>query len=103
MQYEQNNKCSNQQIIDHGLPTKVITQYSYILKLLKKSRNEKPQPFKNLKGKRTALQELSERDEIVIEKAGEGGAVVKIDAEDYIREAESRLKSKDNCMIQLKQ
>lgn len=67
------------------------------------NRNEKPQPFQNLKDKKTALQELSERDEIVIAKAGKGGAVVKIDAEDYIREAESRLKSKDNCMIQLKQ
>lgn len=49
------------------------------------------------------MQELSERDETAITKAGKGGAVVKIDAEDYIREAESRLKSKDNCMIQLKQ
>ena len=46
------------------------------------------------------MQELSERDETAITKAGKGGAVVKIDAEDYIREAESRLKSKDNCMIQ---
>ena len=46
------------------------------------------------------MQELSERDETAITKAGKGGAVVKIDAEDYIREAESRLKNKDNCMIQ---
>ena len=77
--------------------------WSYSRKLECKTENEKLQPFKNLNGKRTALQELSERDEIVITKAGKGGAVVKIDAEDYIREAESRLKSKDNCMIQLKQ
>ena len=51
MQYEQNNKCSNQQIIDHGLPTKVITQYSYILKLLKKIR------MQNRKLKTTTIKE----------------------------------------------
>ena len=48
------------------------------------------------KDERTALQELSERDDIVITKTDKGGAVVIIDVKDYIREAESQLKNKDN-------
>lgn len=60
-------------------------------------KNEKPQPFNNLtKGGRTALQELSERDVIVITKADQVSALVIKDVKDYIREAESQLKSKDN-------
>ena len=59
--------------------------------------NKKPQPFNNLtKGERKALQELREIDDIVIAKADEGGPVVIIDVKDYIREAESQLKNKDN-------
>ena len=49
------------------------------------------------KGGRTALQELSERDVIVITKADQVSALVIKDVKDYIREAESQLKSKDNC------
>ena len=48
------------------------------------------------KGKRTPLQELKERHDIVITKTGKGGAVVMIDVKDYVREAESQLKNKDN-------
>ena len=60
-------------------------------------KNQKPQPFKTLtEGERKTLQELSERDDIVIIKADKGGAVVIVDVKDYIREAESRLKNKDN-------
>ena len=59
--------------------------------------NQKPQPFNNLtKGGRTALQELSERDVIVITKADQVSALVIKDVKDYIRQAESQLKNKDN-------
>ena len=55
--------------------------------------NQKPQPFNNLtKGKRKALQELSERNDIVITKVDKGGTVVIRDIKDYIIEAESQLK-----------
>lgn len=45
---------------------------------------------------RKALQELRERDDTVITKADKGGAVVIVDVKDYIREAKSQLKNKDN-------
>ena len=62
-----------------------------------KMENQKPQQFKNLtEGERKILQELSERDDFVIIKADKGGAVVIVDVQNYIREAESRLKNKDN-------
>ena len=41
--------------------------------------NQKPQPTNLAKGERKALQELSEKDDIVITKADKGGAVVIID------------------------
>ena len=42
--------------------------------------NQKPQPLNNLnKGARTALQELNERDAIVITNAEKGGTVVIMD------------------------
>ena len=70
----------------NGLPAKFI-----------KMENQKLQPFNNLaKGKRTPLQKLSQRDDIKITKANKGGALVKIDIKDYIREAECQLKTKDN-------
>ena len=47
------------------------------------------------KGERTALQELNERDDIMITKADRGAAVI-INVRDYIREAESQLKNKNN-------
>ena len=59
--------------------------------------NQKPQPFNNLtKDERKALQELSEIDDIVIRKTDKGAAVFIVDVKDYIREAESQLKNKDN-------
>ena len=58
-------------------------------------KNQKP--FNNLaKDERIALQELSERDDLVIKKANQGGAVVIIGVKYYIREAESQIKNKDN-------
>ena len=48
--------------------------------------NQKPQPFHNLtKGERTALQELSERGNIIITKADKRSALVITDVKDYIR------------------
>ena len=59
--------------------------------------NQKPQPLITWpKNDRQAWQELSERDDIVITKADKGGALVITDVKDYIREAESQLKNKDN-------
>ena len=55
--------------------------------------NQKPQLFNNLtKDETKALQELSERDDIMITKADKAGALVIVDVKDYIREAESQLK-----------
>ena len=60
--------------------------------------NQKPQKINNLaKGERIALQELIERDGIVITKANKSGTVVIINVKDHIREAESPLKKKHNC------
>ena len=43
--------------------------------LERKMENQKPQPLNNLtKGKRTALQELDEKDDIVTIKADKSGA-----------------------------
>ena len=55
--------------------------------------NQKLPPFNNqTKDERKALQELSERDDIMIIKTDKGGAVAIVDINDYIREAESQLK-----------
>ena len=50
--------------------------WSYSRRILKqKMKYQKPQPFNNLtKGERTALQELGERDDIVIIKTNKSGA-----------------------------
>ena len=58
--------------------------------LERKMENQTPKPFKNLtKGKRKALQELRERDDIVRAKTDKGGAVVTIDIKEYLIEAAS--------------
>ena len=68
--------------------------------------NQKPQLFNNLtKDETKALQELSERDDIMITKADKAGALVIVDVKNYIREAESQLKKiimVDYNMIQQK-
>ena len=43
------------------------------------------------------MKELSIRDDIIITKAGKGGAVVIIDVDDYINEANRQLNSKEFC------
>ena len=43
-----------------------------------------------------ALQELKHRDDIVITDADKGGAVVILDVEDYIKEAERQLDNSGN-------
>ena len=59
--------------------------------------NQNHKPFNNLtKGERTALQELSERDDIIITKADKGGAVVIMDVKDYVKEAERQLNDENN-------
>ena len=48
--------------------------------------------YNNLtKGERKALKELADRNDIIITKADKGGAVVIIDIDDYIKEAEHQL------------
>ena len=52
--------------------------------------------YNNLtKGERKALKELADRNDIIITKADKGGAVVIIDVEDYVKEAEHQLSNKD--------
>ena len=97
MQHQQKNKFSNQLIIktdSQQNPSYVLTYIEATQEGLEcKIENQKPQPFSSLtKGDRKSLQNLSERDDIVITKADKGGVVVIIDAKDYIREAESQLK-----------
>ena len=48
------------------------------------------------KNETDALQQLSQRDEIIITKADKGGAVVIIDADDYIRKANRQLNNTDS-------
>ena len=43
-----------------------------------------------------ALQELQSSDDIVITEADKGGAVVILDVEDYIKEAERQLHNTEN-------
>ena len=48
------------------------------------------------KRERKTLKELADRNDIIITKANKGGAVVIIDVEDYIKEAEHQLTNKDS-------
>ena len=65
--------------------------------LERKMENQKRKPFNNFtKGKRKALQELRERDDIVRAKTDKGGAEVKIDTKEYLIEAAFQLKNKAN-------
>ena len=51
--------------------------------------------YNNLtKGERKALKELADRIDIIITKADQGGAVVIIDVDDYVKEAEHQLNNK---------
>ena len=47
-------------------------------------------------GEREAVKELSKREDIIINNADKGGAVVIVDTNDYIKEAERQLDGKDN-------
>ena len=58
--------------------------------------NIKQIPRKNLsKKEEDALQNLSKRDDIIITKADKGGAVVIVDVDDYIQEANRQLDNKE--------
>ena len=64
--------------------------------LLKEEENIKQIPHKNLsKKEEDALQNLSKRDDIIITKADKGGAVVIVDVDDYIQEANRQLDDKE--------
>ena len=52
-------------------------------------------------GEREAVKELSKREDIIINNADKGGAVVIVDTNDYIKEAERELDDKDNYHILL--
>ena len=52
-------------------------------------------------GEREAVKELSKREDIIINNADKGGAVVIVDTNDYIKEAERQLDDKDNYHILL--
>ena len=57
----------------------------------------KEKPYNNLtKNERTSMEELSEQEDIVITKAGKGGAAVIVDVRDYIKEAERQLNNTEN-------
>ena len=64
--------------------------------LLKEEKNIKQIPHKNLSEKEEdALQNLSKRDDIIITKADKGGAVVIVDVDDYIQEANRQVDNKE--------
>ena len=52
-------------------------------------------------GEREAVKELSKREDLIINNADKGGAVVIVDTNDYIKEAERQLDDKDNYHILL--
>ena len=53
--------------------------------------------YNNLtKGERKVLKELADQNDIIIIKADNGGAVVIIDVEDYVKEVEHQLSNKDS-------
>ena len=63
--------------------------------LLKEEENIKQIPHKNLSKKEDALQNLSKRDDIIITKPDKGGAVVIVDVDNYIQEANRQLDNKE--------
>ena len=57
----------------------------------------KPSNYSNLtKGEKKALDELKNRDDIIITNADKGGAVVILDVEDYINECNRQLNNNEN-------
>ena len=49
-----------------------------------------------------ALQNLCERDVIIVTKTDEGGAVVMADVDDYVQEANQQLHNKEFCCLRYK-
>ena len=65
--------------------------------LEKEQTKMKEKPYNNLtKNERTSMEELSEREDIIITKADKGGAVVIMDVKDYIKEAARQLNNTEN-------
>ena len=62
-----------------------------------KSKKKLKTKYSNLTMKeRKAMQELQSRKGIVITDADKGGAIVILDVEDYVKEAERQLNNKEN-------
>ena len=67
------------------------------MKSKKKTEKTRSSKYSNLTTKeRKVMQELQSRNDIVITNAEKGGAVVILDVEDYVKEAERQLKNKEN-------
>ena len=64
-------------------------------KYIKATKNALETEEQNNSKNTKALKELAERNDIVIIKADKGGAVVIIDVQDYVKEAEHQLNNKD--------
>ena len=63
--------------------------------LLKEEEDIKQIPHKNLsKIEEDALQNLTKRDDIIITKADKGGAIIIVDVDDYVQEANRQLGNK---------
>ena len=66
-----------------------------MLQKQKSKNNNNNKYYNNLtKGQKKALKELADRNDIIITKADKGGAVVIIDVDDYVKEAEHQLSYK---------
>ena len=63
----------------------------------KKQTKMKEKPYNNLtKNERTSMKKLSREEDIIITKVNKGGAVVIVDVQGYIKEAERQLNNIKN-------
>ena len=63
----------------------------------KKQTKMKEKPYNNLtKNERTSMKKLSREEDIIITKVDKGGAVVIVDVQGYIKEAERQLNNIKN-------
>ena len=91
-------RTSNSSWTPNNVHHSVTTFISLVQNEIDKCHNEiKPLPKSNLtKKEREALHTLKTKNDIVITKADKGGAVVIMDVEDYINEANSQLQKTEN-------
>ena len=87
-------------LIKHGFPPKNHHTIEAFIEATNNEINEeiahiKPPKYSNLsKGEQNALEDLQERDDIVIVNVDKGGAVVIMDVTNYIEKAERQLNNK---------